>query len=349
MRSFRLAVVLLVMLSGSAAFGMYRASDLVVVPVASSLTGLNNSNWHTDVEIQNVDTVPIDVLVIFLPSNFTNNAVWYQTINNHLSGRAEDGFGKTDAKLKDIPAGRAVVLQDVIRTNWTDNIKGALLIFAYRAGTFKTTTPPGGVPALIVVRSRTYSLGTTSDNKPTTYGQAVPGIPWYYYLDPGLESKGLNEAVFTGINENESYRTALGILNVSDVLTAVTVQASLISAEGIVISTAFKYLYPLQHIQYDQAVLSFFGLADGSLVDNATITVKVAAMQSTADQPKPGLIVYCSRVDNTTNDPVYLEQAYVKEFPWDCVFNGNCSAAQALSAPHAGVFRRPLSPPIPGN
>jgi hypothetical protein len=349
MRSFRLAVVLLVMLTGSAAFGMYRASDLVVVPVASSLVGLNSSNWHTDVEIMNVDTVPIDVLVIFLPSNYTNNATWYQNVANHLSGRTEDGFGKTDARLKDIPSGRAVVLEDVIRTNWTNDIKGALLIFAYRAGSFKTTTPPGGVPALIVVRSRTYNLGTTGTNTPTTYGQSVPGIPWYYYLDPGLEAKGLNEAVFSGINENERYRTAVGLVNVSDVLTAVYVQASLISAEGIVISTALKYMYPLQHLQYDQAVLTLFGLADGSLVDNATITVKVSAMQSTALVPKPGLIVYCSRVDNTTNDPVYLEQAYVKEFPWDCVFNGNCSAAQALSAPRAGVFRRPLSPPIPGN
>jgi len=349
MRSFRLAIVLLVILTGSAALGMYRASDLVVVPVAASLPGLNGSNWRTDLEIENVDTVPIDVLIIFLPTSFTTNATWYQNLANHLSGRAEDGFGKTDAKLKDIPSGRAVVLQDVIKTNWTENVKGALLIFAYQAGTYKTTTPPGGVPKLIVVRSRTYSLGTTTDNKPTTYGQSVPGLPWYYYLDPGLESKGLNQAVFSGINENASYRTAVGLVNLSDVTTSVYVQASLSSAEGTVIGTSVTYLYPLQHRQFDQAVLSLFNLASGSVVDNATMSVKVSAWSSPSAQPKPGLLVYCSRVDNTTNDPVYLEQAVIKEFPWDCVFNGNCSAAQALSAPHAGIYRRPLSPPVAAN
>jgi hypothetical protein len=347
MRSFRLAVSLLVLLSGSAALGMYRASDLVVVPVASALAGLNGSNWRTDLEIQNVDTVPIDVLVIFLPSDYTTNAAWYQTVTNHLSGRAEDGFGKTDARLKDIPSGRFVVLEDVVKTHWSEGVKGALLVFAYQAGTFKTTTPPGGVPALIVVRSRTYSLGTTSDSKPTTYGQSVPGLPWYYYLDPSQEAKGLNQAMFSGVNENESYRTAVGFLNVSDVLTSVYVQASLVSEEGIVINTVLTYMYPLQHRQFDQAALSLFGLALGSVVDNASVTVKVSAWTSNAANPKPALIAYCSRIDNTTNDPVYLEQAYIKEFPWDCVFNGNCSAAQALSAPHAGTFRRPLSPPIP--
>jgi hypothetical protein len=348
MRSFRLAVVLVLILSSSVAFGMYRASDLVVVPVASSLLGLTNSNWHTDLEIQNVDTVPVDILIIFLPSAFTTNATWYRNVANHLCGRADDGFGKVDPSLADIQPGRSVVLNDVIRTNWTDNIKGALLVFAYEAGTFNTTTPKGGVPRLVVVRSRTYSLGTTSDNLPTTYGQSIPGIPWYYYVDPSLESKGLNQVVFSGITDNSSYRTAIGLLNVSDLLTSLYVQATLTGSDGTVLSTAVQYLYPLEHLQFDQAVLSMFGLPSGTTVENATISVKVSAWSSTAAAPKTGLIVYGSRIDNTTNDPTYLEQAFVKEFPWDCVFNGNCSAVQALSAPHAGHFARPLSPPIPG-
>ncbi len=349
MRSFRLAVFLLIVLAGSTALGQYRASDLVVVPVAAALPGLNSSNWRTDLEIENVDSVPIDVLIIFMPSGYTSNATWYQSLSNHLSGRTEDGFGKTDAKLKDIPAGRAVVLNDVIKTNWTENIKGALLVFAYQAGTYKTTTPPGGVPKLIVVRSRTYSLGTTTDNKPTTYGQSIPGLPWYYYIDPSLESKGLNNVVFSGINENASYRTAIGLFNISDVSTSIYVQATLTGEDGTVLGTVLKFLYPLEHEQYDQGVISLFGLASGSVVDNATFTARVSGQTSPVQHPTAGLIVYCSRVDNTTNDPVYLEQAFAKEFPWDCVFNGNCSALQALSAPHAGVFRRPLSPPVPAN
>ncbi len=349
MRSSRLAVGLLVILTGSAALGMYRASDLVVVPVAAALPGLNNSNWRTDLEIQNVDTVPIDVLIIFLPSGVTANATWYNNLANHLSGRTEDGFGKNDPALKDIQPGRAVVLSDVIKTNWTENIKGALLVFAYQAGSFKTTTPPGGVPKLIVVRSRTYSLGQTTDGVPTTYGQSIPGLPWYYYIDPSLEAKGLNLVVFSGIRDDPAVRTAIGMLNISDVSTSLFVQATLTGPDGTVMSTVSKFLYPLEHVQYDQAVTSMFNLASGTIVENATISVRVSGLQSQAAQPKTGLLVYGSRVDNVTNDPSYLEQAFVKEFPWDCVFNGHCSAAQALSAPHAGSFGRPLAPPVPAS
>jgi hypothetical protein len=347
MRSFRLAVVVLLMLAGSAAFGMYRASDLVVIPVAAALPGLTDSNWRTDLEIQNVDTVPVDLLIIFLPTGYSTNATYYQNVANHLSGREEDGFGKVDPRLKDVAPGSVVVLEDVIATNWTNNVKGALLIFAYEAGTFKTTTPPGGVPRLIVARSRTYSLGATADNTPTTYGQSVPGIPWYYYIDPNLESKGLNEAVFSGITENSSYRTALGLFNISDVQTGLYVSGTLTTPDGVTVTTVVKYLYPLQHLQYDSALTSFFGFTSDSTIEGATITIKVSAWSSYAANPTMGLIAYCSRVDQTTNDPTYIEQAFVKEFPWDCVFNGNCSALQALSAPHAGRFRRPLSPPIP--
>jgi hypothetical protein len=337
----------LVFLTASAALGMYRASDLVIVPVAASTTGLQGSNWRTDLEIQNVDTVPIDVLIIFLPSGVTANATWYANVANHLSGRVEDGFGKTDTKLKDIPAGQAVYLDDVITTNWTSGIKGALLIFAYQAGSFKTTTPQGGVPKLIVVRSRTYSTGTSAANVPTTYGDSIPGIPWYYYIDPSLEAKGLNEVVFSGIRDDPLVRTDFGLVNVSDVNTSLYVSASLTGPDGTVMSTVVKYMYPLEHEQYDEAVNTMFNLASGTVVENASIVVKVTAFSSNAAQPKTGLIVYGSRIDNVTNDPSYLEQAFVKELPWDCVFNGNCSAAQALSAPHAAAIRRPLSPPIP--
>ena len=78
---------------------------------------------------------------------------------------------------------------------------------------------------------------------------------------------------------------------------------------------------------------------------NATISAKVSLWSSTGASPNPGLIVYCSRVDNVTNDPVYLEQSFAKELPWDCVFNGNCTGASALSALSGRTFRRPLSPP----
>jgi hypothetical protein len=345
MRYVRTLLMVLALLAASPVLAMFRAADLVVVPVGASTAGLNSSVWRTDLEIQNVDTVPIDVMVVFLPSDRSSNAIWYRTMSNHLGGRESDGFGKIDVRLKDIPAGRAVVIDDVVTENWGEDVKGALLVFAYAAGTFTTTTPPGGTPKLVVVRSRTYSAGTTTDSKPTTFGQSIPGLPWYYYIDPSQEAKGLNEVVFSGIREDEAYRTAVGLLNVSDSTTSIYVTLSLVAEDGTVIRQVVKYLSPLEHVQYDQAALTLFGLASGSVVVKATISAKVSLWSSTGANPSPGLIVYCSRVDNVTNDPVYLEQAFTKELPWDCVFNGHCTGVSSLAAPSGRLFGRPLSPP----
>jgi hypothetical protein len=345
MRRVRLLFLALSLLTSVSAVGMFRAADLVVVPVGAALPGLNDSVWRTDIEIQNVDSVAIDVMIVLLPSGRASNVAWYRTMSNHLGGRESDGFTKLDAKLKDIPAGRAVVLEDVVKTHWGEDIKGALLVFSYEAGTYKTTTPVGGVPKLAVVRSRTYAVGETAESEPTTYGQAIPGLPWYYYVDPSQESKGLNQVVFSGIREDERYRTSVGLLNISDYTTAIYVTLSLVAEDGTVIREVVKYFSPLEHEQFDQAAISLFGLSADSVVVNATITAKLSLWTSPAADPAPGLIVYCSRIDNVTNDPVYLEQSFTKELPWDCVFNGNCTGLSALFAPAGKVFRRPLAPP----
>jgi hypothetical protein len=345
MRRVRLLFVALFLLTSVSAVAMFRAADLVVVPVSAALPGLNSSEWHTDLEIQNVDTVAIDVMVVFLRSGTSTNVTWYRAMGNHLGGRESDGFGKLAENLKDIPAGRAVVIEDVVRTHWGEDVKGALLVFAFEAGTYKTTTPVGGVPKRVVVRSRTYSIGETAEETPTTYGQSIPGLPWYYYVDPSQEARGLNNVVFSGIREDDTYRTGVGLLNVSDYTTSLYVTLSLVAEDGTVIREVVKFLAPLEHEQYDQASNTLFGLASGSVVVNATISAKVSLWTSSGADPIPGLIVYCSRIDNVTNDPVYLEQSFTNELPWDCVFNGNCTGVSALFAPAGKVFRRPLAPP----
>ncbi|MFH1177837.1 MAG: hypothetical protein V1750_10565, partial [Acidobacteriota bacterium] len=106
------ALALLVAVSANA---MFRAADLVVVPVGAALPGLNSSNWRTDIEIQNVDTVAVDVEIVFLPTSGFSNTLWYKNIANHMGGRTTDGFGHVDERLKDIQPGRAVILEDVVK------------------------------------------------------------------------------------------------------------------------------------------------------------------------------------------------------------------------------------------
>ena len=334
----------------SGVFAMFRAASLVVVPTAAATPGLNNSNWRTDLEITNVDTVKIDVQVSLLRCcNLSDNVTWFEDINNALGGRQADGFGHLDTKLMDIQPGQAVYLDDVVKSAWGENIKGALLVFAYEAGTLMTTTPPGGNPKLIVVNARTYSLGADGSGNPLTYGTQVPGLPWHDTIDPGQESKGLNKVVFTGLREDASYRTAIGLVNVSDRLTTLSVLLTLTAADGTTqLGQTNITLEPLAQDQYDQAIISLFGKTLEDAISGATLTVSVESYISGALTPAPALMAYVTRMDNATNDPVYMEQTFTKEFPWDCIFNGKCTAtATGLGIPTARELTPRLRPPTP--
>lgn len=330
------ALGVVALLAAGSATAMFRAADMVIVPVAAATPGLENSNWRSDVEILNVDTVAIDVAVVLLPTGGTNNLYWYLDMENHLGARESDGFGHVDDRLKDIQPGRAVVLEDLVTTVWGENTKGALIVYAFEAGTFSTTDPPGGTPRKILVTTRTYSISTTGEGETAqtlTFGQQIPGLPWYDYLDPNLKDEGFNKVTFTGIREDARFRTALGLVNVSDILTSIEAKLTLKAADGTVLKEYSILVGPLAHIQYDQFVIGVLGLDEEQEYAGATLTVEAASWQGTAAEPTPALIAYVSRVDNVTNDPVYLEQTFAVELPWDCVFNGNCPAAslEALS------------------
>jgi hypothetical protein len=169
-------MVLLGLLASSGAFAMFRAADLVIVPVAASIAGLNGSNWTSDIEIMNVDSVTIDVEIVFLECCGNDNSAWFGNIGNHLGGRTTVGFGHVDANLKDIPPGRTVYIKDIIGTDFAlPGTKGALMIFGYQANTLTNNSP--GVPSNIVVTSRNYTSGTALSGASYTYGQVIPGLP----------------------------------------------------------------------------------------------------------------------------------------------------------------------------
>jgi len=336
------------MLLCSGAFAMFRVANLVVIPTAASTPGLYGSNWHTNLEIMNVDTVPIDVQIVLLKCCGVTNVAWFQDIKNSLGGRQDEGYGKVEPSLANIQPGQAVYLDDVVNFGWGDGVKGALLVFAYEAGTLMKTTPPGGNPKLVLVNARTYSLGTDANNKPLTFGTQVPGLPWYDYIDPAQKTKGLDHAEFTGLTENASYRTALGLVNVSDRLTTLTVLMTLSAADGTKIDEQVTQLFPLAVDQFDQVIITVFNKKLEDNITGATLKVQVQTYTSGAQDPAPALMAYVTRMDNATNDPIYIEQAYTKELPWDCVYNGKCTAvATGLGLGTGQSFQSHLTPPVP--
>lgn len=349
MKSVRTLLVFgLGMLICSGALAAFRVADMIVVPTAASTPGLYGSNWHTDLEIMNVDSVDIDVQIVLLKCCGLDNLTWFQDIKNALGGRESEGYGKVEPRLAGIKPGQTVYLSDVVQFGWGDSVKGTLLIFAYEAGTLTTTTPQGGNPKLILVNSRTYSLGTDASNNPSTFGTQVPGVPWYDYIDPAQTTKGLDHAMFTGLTETSQYRTAVGLINVSDRLTTLTVSATLNAADGTEISNQIVTLPPLGMDQYDNAIVSLFGKTAADNITGATLKVSIYLYTTGALIPAPALMAYVTRMDNTTNDPVFIEQAYTKELPWDCVYNGKCSAIATGLGVSAGEGNRShLRPAVP--
>lgn len=347
---FSLIIVCLVVLTASPSLATFRAADLVVVPVAASIPGDKGSNWHSDLEIMNVDSVPIDIQIIFLPSGGFSNASWFEDMSNHVGGRKDETYGKIDDRLKDIKPGNMVTIEDAVYTYWGTYAKGALLIFAYEAGTLMTTTPPGGNPKLIIVNSRTYTLGSV-DGKPATYGQYVPGIPWYDYVSPTLKDKKLDHVVFTGLRDDDRFRTSFGLVNISDRLTSLAVQLDLYAADGTALKQIGLTLQPLSHDQYDRAVNGLFSQPTDKPFVGGTLTVTVKGYYAGGAEAEttPALIAYLSRADNLTNDPIYIEQTYPIELPWDCIFNGNgCppfKASQEQASPNRFLYSH-LRPPV---
>jgi hypothetical protein len=351
MKSVRLAIlVVVVLLVAHGVDATFRAADLVVVPVAANnLTGVGGSSWQTDLEIMNLDSVAIDVMIVFLPSGGSSNAAWFADMGNHLGGRKEDNFGHIDERLKDIQPSATVNMENVVKT-WGDYQKGALLVFAYEAGSLMKTTPPGGNPKRIIVNTRTYTSSTTEDGTTHTYGQSVPGLPWYDYISPGLKDKNLDHVIFTGLREDASYRTALGLVNISDRLTSLIVQLVLKGPDGVEVGNYGVSLAPLAHDQYDRVLSNIFGLSQEEAHVNMTLQVNVKAFVSggAADETTPAMLCYVSKVDNSTNDPSFYEQTYDQELPWDCVFNGHCSSAVAPVRSQISRVLSHLRPPTPG-
>jgi hypothetical protein len=220
------------------------------------------------------------------------------------------------------------------------------LIFAFEAGSFSTTTPPGGNPKNIIAHSYSYDYKVNEAEEVIAYGQRINGLPWYDYLNPGLDSRGYNKVVLSGIRQDTAFRTSVGIVNISDPLTTVYAELTLKGADGTELGQESVVMLPLAHQQFDLAVWNFFGVDVLQDVVGATVEVRISLWESQAGNPVPALMAYASRVANRTNDPIQLEQAWLGELPWDCVYNGRCTGVSAQSAGGTRL-RRPLDPPTP--
>jgi len=317
----------------------FRVSDLVYVPVVAHTAGANDSLWRSDVMITNIESEDaIDVALVFLPSGLHSNAYMFYDRTLMAGGREEDAFGIFDEELANIAPGATVFLEDVVAKYWPDhtglNGQGALVVFSYLADTL--ADDGSREFRNMMVTSRTYNVATIYTPDPEnegefleetgTYGQVMPGVPWYDLADGGYrdDTRDYTYLLVGGVEEDEAYRYNLGIVNTSDPQTSLLVQIQPFQEDGQpfygeseVPMVTIIQIPPLAHVQYYQILGTIFGLTD---VQNARIKVSLLSWTSTGVDPKPTFTAYGSLIDNVTNDPMTFTPSFGQPYDVDCIW-----------------------------
>lgn len=293
-----IAALVAVMATGAMA-SAFRAADTVYLPVAGKLTGANNSFFSTDVWLSNVSNSPATVWAAFAP-------------------QGADNAGAPAAAVRitpDLAANERREIVDfmgqVFGHTGTPATVGQVIFFAYREGvTAADCDPVTGNPndcRQITVEARIYT--TTAEG--ATFGQLIPGIPWYNFVSPLVTAgTNLDHVFITGIRQNLEYRTNIGLVNASQSDSA-QIQVTLHGENDAVIGTFNENLPPLGFVQRNIADMFSGFTGTGAWVDIRQIDTGGNDL---------AFLAYGSLLDQRSNDPTYLEAQYEPGFDEEMIF-----------------------------
>jgi len=346
------------------AHAQFLAADLLYVPGAAHTDGENDSQWRTDLFITNVEQdVDVDVAIVYVRTGNVSNSQEFVDRSTWVGGTENEGFGTVDPALADIPPGGTIVLEDPIGTFWpneqgTANF-GALIIFAYESGTLEDDG--SRVLKNVIVNSRVYTPTTFYQPDPDnegeflevrgTYGQTLPGVPWYNLADPSAVSDegDFSFQILSGAAADEDYRYNLGILNASDPLTSITlvIQPFKGNGEPFLDENDNPVLRPLtmpptSHVQYNSVMSNLFGLED--VPNDTTLDVSFVSWESANSMPVVGMTIYGTMIDNQTNDSTAILPAFAFPYNVDCQWSSSAEGKSA-SGGMRRVSERPLEIP----
>lgn len=280
----------------------FRSADVVYVPVAGKTPAANNAFFRTDVWIANVTNQRVVVDVAFARQGQNNENVT-DPANTRRLPVLEPGERR---EIVDI---MGQVFGQADSTDPATGTVGQLIFFACREGGNCTQCNINAADCLpITVGARIY----TTDAAGATFGQLVPGIPWFNFISPDAITEQLHQVFITGIRQTADYRTNIGIVNASQFSSAV-VTARLFQANGQQFgATATVSLDPLGFSQQSVA-----GLFPGFTGNGAWVLLEQLPITSGSD---PGFLAYGSLVDNKSNDPTYLEAQYIPVLDFGCIY-----------------------------
>ncbi len=280
-------------------FAIFRSGDVVFIPaVAYEAEGANDALWNTDLYITNPSGSPLFITLEFLPSGMegrTEETRIYKQLNEPLLEH------------------QTMIIPDVIKTNFGDvvlpNTSGALIIYG---------KDPQGKAKSLIATSRTFTYVDKEDPSKGTYSQSIPGIPWYYYIDPVYKDYNLDQHWLYGLTQNENVHTNVGFVSGSSTKT-MDIGLELYDKGGNLVGEKkiIKGLGPLGHFQINYFLLQEYGLTDA---DGYSLKITIEDYSPKDSYGTPALYVYGSKVFHGTNDPIYIEATYPVDLNYNCVW-----------------------------
>ena len=192
----RLALLLMVILAPALLASEY--SDLYLIPVAGHVTGVNGSNWMSDVAIQNPQSTPLNVQLVLIESG---------------EGMPDN---VTSLTAVTVPANGTRILRDVM--GGIPQSTGAILIGADRP---------------FALSSRAY----IADASGGTQGQSITPLRNFVDNSLATADLSNATAYVAGLTSNAHYRTNLGFVAGSGSSSGLTLEVALRDADGTTLGT----------------------------------------------------------------------------------------------------------------
>lgn len=250
-----------------------------LIPVVAKNRGQVGTDWVSDVAISSLSGSPLAIQLRFFKEKTDNQ--FNTTYSGHLN----------------LTDGGTELVSDVLGSLFPqvgNNTKGFLLIMA---------ADPSGIDPepRLAVTSRTYN--NADPNR--TYGQTVPSVS----SPLGYMVWGAGKAVLAGVRQDSRFRTNIGVVNLSSLLSPnpvrLKVKLRILGPGGTLIREVTREIEALSLQQWGLPELGVSSLAAGQVevsVDPADPLYQRCQIRRDARDLGAFFLAYYSKVDNTTGD-----------------------------------------------
>lgn len=276
-RRVRLIVLVAMMASLAPVAGADHVGSFYVVPVAGSFPGANDTQWRSDLRIQNFNESELTVEMVLIRSG-------------------EGMFSNVEALLTPggsssvtIPAGGSVLLRDVLSTATVDGLaSGAILIGSVDGRPF-------------TVMSRVYNLEPSG----RTIGQAVVPVRDFADQAGGVTNNAMSVAYLPGLIVNDDFRSNIGfVAGTSNSGSGLTLEVVLRGEDGSELGRR-TFVVPagaLEHLQFSTTAIS-----------SAEFGIGAAELRIVSGDG--AVVPYASVVDNISADGMFIPGNFPKNTP----------------------------------